>query len=110
MKSQPLGKEDSEPLHGSKRRDVTQAAIGDMFCTFRMRVPPMDSLEKVAYTLLGFVCAVYLIVMLAGLIAAFPWGIIGLIAIAGIGLLMIKVIRERVANTEDNYYSKNVDQ
>jgi hypothetical protein len=33
-----------------------------------------------------------------------------LIAIAGIGLLLIKVIRERVANTEDDYYSKNVDK
>jgi predicted membrane protein len=70
----------------------------------------MDALEKVGYALLGVVCALYVVVMLVGLIAAFPWGIVGLIAIAGIGLLLIKVVRERVANAEDDYYSKNVDK
>jgi hypothetical protein len=70
----------------------------------------MDNLEKIAYTLLGLVCGLYVVVMLVGMIAAFPWGIVGLIAIAGIGLLLIKVIRERLANTEDDYYSKNIDK
>jgi hypothetical protein len=70
----------------------------------------MDGLEKIAYTLLGFVSLLYLVVMVAGLIAAFPWGIVGLIAIVGVGLLLIKVIRERIRNSEDDYYSKNVDQ
>jgi|WetSurMetagenome_2_1015567.scaffolds.fasta_scaffold1045058_2 hypothetical protein len=70
----------------------------------------MDSLERIAYTLLGFVCVVYIGVMLVGLIVAWPWGILGLIAIAGIGLLLIKVVSERLANDEDTYYSKNVDK
>ncbi len=70
----------------------------------------MDNLEKIAYTLLGSVCLLYVVVMVAGLIAAFPWGIIGLVVIAGVGLLLIKVIRERISNTEDTYYSKNIDQ
>ncbi|HTK99721.1 MAG TPA: hypothetical protein VL379_16920 [Pseudomonadales bacterium] len=70
----------------------------------------MDGLEKIAYTLLGFVSLLYVVVMVAGLVAAFPWGIVGLIAMVGIGLLLIKVIRERIRNSEDNYYSKNVDQ
>ncbi|HET6474404.1 MAG TPA: hypothetical protein VFG38_21380 [Pseudomonadales bacterium] len=70
----------------------------------------MDNLEKIAYVLLGLVCTLYVGVMLVGMIAAFPWGIVGLIAVAGIGLLLIKAIRERVANAEDDYYSKNVDQ
>jgi hypothetical protein len=70
----------------------------------------MDGLEKIAYALLGFVSLLYLAVMVAGLVAAFPWGIVGLIAIVGIGLLLIKVIRERIRNSEDNYYSKNIDQ
>lgn len=69
----------------------------------------MDGLEKIAYTLLGFVSLLYVVVMVAGLVAAFPWGIVGLIAMVGIGVL-IKVIRERIRNSEDNYYSKNVDQ
>jgi hypothetical protein len=70
----------------------------------------MDGLEKVAYALLGFVSVLYVAVMVAGLVAAFPWGIVGLIAIVGIGLLLIKVIRERIHNAEDDYYSKNVDR
>ncbi len=70
----------------------------------------MDRLEKVAYTLLGIVCVVYLIVMFVGMIAALPWGIVGFIAVAGIGLLLIKVIRERIGNSEDNYYEKHVDK
>jgi len=69
----------------------------------------MDGLEKIAYTLLGFVSLLYVVVMVAGLVAAFPWGIVGLIAMVGIGVL-IKVIRERIRNSEDNCYSKNVDQ
>ncbi len=41
---------------------------------------------------------------------AFPVGLIGLVIIFGIGLLLIKVIRERMNSTEDNYYSKNVEK
>jgi hypothetical protein len=70
----------------------------------------MDGIEKVAYALLGFVSLLYLAVMVAGLIAALPWGIVGLVVIVGFGLLLIKVIRERIRNSEDDYYSKNVDQ
>jgi hypothetical protein len=60
--------------------------------------------------LLGIVSCVYAIAVVVGLVAVFPWGVIGLIAIVGIGLPLIKVIGERLRNTEDNYYSKNVDQ
>ena len=70
----------------------------------------MDGIEKIAYALLGFVSLLYLAVMVAGLIAALPWGIVGLVVIVGFGLLLIKVIRERIRNSEDDYYSKNVDQ
>jgi len=70
----------------------------------------MDGIEKVAYALLGFVSLLYLAVMVAGLFAALPWGIVGLVVIVGFGLLLIKVIRERIRNSEDDYYSKNVDQ
>ena len=70
----------------------------------------MDGIEKVAYALLGFVSLLYLAVMVAGLVAALPWGIVGLVVIVGFGLLLIKVIRERIRNSEDDYYSKNVDK
>jgi len=65
-------------------------------------------MEKAGYALLGIVFLIYLVAIFVGLVAAFPWGLIGLIAIAGIGLLFMKVITERIGNKEDDYYDKNV--
>lgn len=70
----------------------------------------MDTLEKLGYACLCVVALCYVAAMLAGMVAAFPFGLIGLIAIVGVGALLIKVIRERRANTEDDYYSKTVDK
>lgn len=70
----------------------------------------MDTLEKLGYACLGVVALCYVAAMLAGMVAAFPFGLIGLVAIVGIGALLLKVIRERRANTEDDYYSKTVDK
>lgn len=67
-------------------------------------------MEKIGYVLLGIVAACLLIAMLAGMIAAFPFGIIGLLAIIGVGFLFAKVIKDRLSNKEDDYYSKNVDK
>lgn len=70
----------------------------------------MDRFEKIGYLCLGLVAVCYLVAMFAGMIATFPFGLIGLIAIVGIGALLIKVIRERLANAEDDHYSKTVDK
>lgn len=70
----------------------------------------MDSFEKVGYLCLGVVAACYLVAMFVGMVAAFPLGLIGLIAIAGIGALLIKVLKERRLNAEDDHYSKTVDK
>ena len=70
----------------------------------------MTALEIIGYVLLGIVFCVYAVSIIIGLVAVFPWGILGLLAIGGIGLLLIKVIGERLRNSEDTYYSKNVDQ
>ena len=67
-------------------------------------------MEKVAYVLLGIVAVCWLVAMIAGMVAAFPFGIIGLLGLAGVGLLLIKVFKERVTSAEDDYYSKNVDK
>jgi len=67
-------------------------------------------MEKIGYVLLGIVAVVYLGLMVAGMIAAFPWGLIGLVAMVGVGFLMVKVISDRLASPEDDYYDKNVDQ
>ncbi len=70
----------------------------------------MDSFEKIGYVCLGVVAACYLAAMLIGMVAAFPFGLIGFVAIVGVGVLLIKVIRERLANAEDDHYSKTVDK
>ena len=67
-------------------------------------------MEKTGYVLLAIVAIVYLLFMIGGLIVAFPWGIIGLILILGIGLLFIRVLRDRLSSKEDDYYSKNVER
>jgi len=70
----------------------------------------MDTYEKIGYTCLGAIAVLYLLAMLAGMIAAFPWGLLGLVVLLGIGALFVKVFKERLQNKEDNYYSKNVDR
>ena len=65
-------------------------------------------MEKIGYILLSIVALFWLIGMVIGLIAIFPFGIIGLLGITGIGLLFVKVLRERLKSKEDDYYSKTV--
>ena len=67
-------------------------------------------MEQAGYILLSIVVIIWIVGMFVGLIVAFPFGIIGLIAIAGIGLLLIKVLTDRIDNKEDDYYSKNIDK
>ncbi|MEM7115088.1 MAG: hypothetical protein AAF614_21800 [Chloroflexota bacterium] len=65
-------------------------------------------IEKIAYLFFGIAFLAWLIALIVGLVAAWPYGIFGLLVIAGMGLLLIKVIRERWSNQEDEHYSKNV--
>ena len=67
-------------------------------------------METIGYVLLAIVAVVWIVAMIYGLVSAFPEGVIGLVAIVGIGLLLAKVIKERIANKEDDHYSKNVDK
>ena len=67
-------------------------------------------MEYLGYFLLAIVVIVWIVAMVIGMIVAFPFGIIGLVAITGIGLLLIKVIGDRLQNKEDDHYSKNVDK
>ena len=67
-------------------------------------------MEKLGYLLLLAVAAVWLYAMIRGMVAILPYGIVGLAALAGIGLLFAKVVKDRVGSTEDDYYSKNVDR
>ena len=70
----------------------------------------MDGYEKWGYSLLAIIAFIYLIAMFVGMIAAFPYGLLGLLFIAGLGILMIKVLRERLQSKEDDYYNKEIDK
>jgi hypothetical protein len=67
-------------------------------------------MENIGYILLALVAVCWLAAMLLGLIVAFPVGLIGLLGILGVGFLFAKVIRDRLRNKEDDYYSKHVDK
>ena len=75
-----------------------------------MRNHIMSTRQNIGYILLLIVVVCWLIAMLAGMIAAFPFGIIGLLAIAGVGFLFAKVVKDRLANKEDDHYSKNIEK
>ena len=70
----------------------------------------MDTFEKVGYTCLGFIAVLYVGAMFVGMLAAFPFGVLGLIVLLGIGVLVIKVVKERLQNKEDDYYSDKVER
>lgn len=67
-------------------------------------------MEYIGYVLLAIVALIWIVALFIGMIAAIPYGIIGLIAILGIGFLFIKVIKDRLENKEDDHYSDNVEQ
>ncbi len=70
----------------------------------------MDSYEKWGYSLLSIIALIYLIAMFVGMIAALPYGLLGLLLMAGIGVLLVKVVKERMQNKEDDYYSNEIDK
>ncbi len=67
-------------------------------------------MEKTGYVLLSIVALIWIGAVLTGMVMAFPWGMIGLIGILGIGFLFAKVISDRLKNKEDDHYSENVDK
>ncbi len=67
-------------------------------------------MERIGYILLSVIAIAWILGIIAGMIAAFPFGLIGLIVLAGIGFLFAKVVKDRINNKEDDYYSKNVDK
>jgi len=70
----------------------------------------MDRYEKIGYFILGAVVLLYILAMVVGLFAILPFGLIGLAIFVGLGTLVVKVLRERAANKEDDYYSEKVEK
>ena len=66
--------------------------------------------EYIGYFLLAIVVIAWIMAMIYGLVLAFPFGLIGLVALMGLGFLLITVIADRLQNKEDDHYSKHVDK
>ncbi len=67
-------------------------------------------MEKLGYALIGGVVLLWVVGMIVGLIVVLPYGLVGLVALAGGGLLLVKVLKDRLTNEEDTYYDKNIQQ
>lgn len=67
-------------------------------------------MEKIGYIFLSIAAICWVVAIIIGVIVAFPVGLIGLVAIIGIGLLFAKVVKDRLENKEDNHYSNTVDK
>ena len=74
----------------------------------------VEMLEKplvaIGYLLLIAAFIGFLVVVIMGLVDALPWGVVGLLLIAGLGVLLVKVIKDTLTSEEDRYYSKKVKQ
>ena len=70
----------------------------------------MDIYEKIGYSILGALALLWIFGMVAGAIAAMPYGLLGLLVLLAFGILLVKVIRERMNSEEDDHYSRNVDR
>ncbi|HSN72686.1 MAG TPA: hypothetical protein VLT59_14315 [Steroidobacteraceae bacterium] len=70
----------------------------------------MDAFETIGYLCLAVVALAWLAAILAGLVVASPASWLGLVGLVGIGVLLIKVLKERLANEEDDHYDEHVER
>ena len=68
------------------------------------------NVEKLGYAILLVLALAWVAAFVAGMVAALPYGLLGLAGIGAIAILFAKVVRDRAANSEDDYYSRNVEK
>lgn len=65
-------------------------------------------MEKIAYLILIALVIIWLSAIAFGFILAFPIGLIGLLFIIALGLLFIKVLKEKIRNKSEDEKYKDV--
>jgi len=68
------------------------------------------TLDNIILYIVAGIAFIYVSFMFLGMIAIFPYGIPGLIILAVVLYIFIRVVRERLGNKEDDYYEKNIKQ
>ncbi|MEZ4703349.1 MAG: hypothetical protein R2834_23670 [Rhodothermales bacterium] len=69
----------------------------------------MDTLEIIGYASLGVLVVLMVGASVAGLFTSSSL-LVGILVVVGFGALLIKVIKDRIGNKEDDHYSDTVDQ
>jgi len=65
-------------------------------------------MEKLGYFLITGFYVVLIVLTLQGIEEFYPEGLVLLLIYSGLFILFIKVLKERLGNKEDDYYSKEV--
>lgn len=78
------------------------------------KTEPKGPLVGFAMWLIGVLLAIavvaWFVAMIVGMVNLFPFGLIGILVLAAFGILIFVVLRDKLSDKEDDYYSKNVDQ
>ena len=67
-------------------------------------------MEKFAAVLFAFLAIIYLVFIVIGMVSIWPFGIIGMVVLVGFVIIFGWIVKDRLNNKEDDYYSKNVDK
>jgi hypothetical protein len=67
-------------------------------------------LEKIGYIALSILGLLWLWMTFAGLAESRCGSVVAALLVIGIGALLLKVLRERLGNVEDNHYDRTVDK
>jgi len=67
-------------------------------------------MEKTAYIILIIVTIAWIIAWIIGMFENVWIGSIGLVTLVGFGLLFIKALSDRMKNSKDDKYSKDVEK
>lgn len=63
--------------------------------------------------ILALICgatALYVLVLIAGMIALFPFGLIGLAVLAVMGFGLWRVVNQKLSDKENRYYEDNIEE
>ena len=67
-------------------------------------------LDAIALAIVIVFALLWLGVTVTGILAAVPFGVLGLVPVAVVLGLLAVVVYQRLNNVEDDYYDKNVDK
>jgi len=68
------------------------------------------SLDRIALGLVIIVAIVYVAILMVGLVGLLPYGLPLLVLFLIGAYLFLRVLRERLTSSEDDYYEKNIDK